>query len=163
MIYTPFLRSKIKNVWKILHDFRVSQFNCSLWTSPQSHIFNRIEFFQHLLQEDITLKKYRCVLRVACKSSVPSGRFDNMISTRNVQVMDILCEAEGVPKAWNFYFFYIPCSRSMNAEVVVKKWDTYVFWQARISRLKTGHFQTNFALYQIPNEMHLWDPKQWWN
>ena len=99
VIYTPFLRSKIKNVWKILHDFRVSQFNCSLWTSPQSHTFNRIEFFQHLLQEDITLKKYRCVLHVACKSSVPNGRFDNMISTRNVQVMDILCEAEGVPKA----------------------------------------------------------------
>ena len=66
---------------------------------PPRAIYSTELNFSTPTQEDITLKKYRCVLRVACKSSVPSGRFDNMISTRNVQVMDLLCEAEGVPKA----------------------------------------------------------------
>ena len=32
----PFLRSIMKIVWKILHDFRVSQFGSSLWTSPRA-------------------------------------------------------------------------------------------------------------------------------
>jgi len=35
--------------------------------------------------------------------------------------MDTLCEAGEVPKAWNFYFFYIVRSRSMKGKVDVKK------------------------------------------
>ena len=67
------------------------------------------------------MKKYRLVLRAAYKNGVSSGRFNNRVSTRNDQVTDTLCEAVGVPKACNFYFFYIPRSRSMKEEVAVKK------------------------------------------
>ena len=67
------------------------------------------------------MKKYRLVLRAAYKNGVSSGRFNNRVSTRNDQVTDTLCEAVGVPKACSFYFFYVPRSRSMKEEVVVKK------------------------------------------
>ena len=104
VVYTPFLRSIMKIVWKNVHQFRVSQFEPSLWTSPHSHIIARIELFWLLRQEDIPLKKRTLVLRAPCKHSVSSGRFTDVVSKRSNQVMVTLCEAEVVPKAWYFYF-----------------------------------------------------------
>ena len=45
VIYTPFLRSKMKIVWKNMHDIRVSQFDSSLWTSPRARYLHKLNSF----------------------------------------------------------------------------------------------------------------------
>ena len=45
VIYTPFLRSKMKIVWKNMRDIRVSQFDYSLWTSPRARYLHKLNSF----------------------------------------------------------------------------------------------------------------------
>ena len=45
VIYTPFLRSKMKIVWKNMRDIKVSQFDFSLWTSPRARYLHKLNSF----------------------------------------------------------------------------------------------------------------------